>query len=241
MRQPAHGPRPRAGRAPLRGPRRRRGRQLRPHAGGVRLDDPRRRRRRRARTRARRSPPETRITAAPGELITDEAGTRYDTTNRAATFRFVGQRQPDRGLQPRRTSAGATTRSSTTRSRRPTCPPRRCSRSSRARRRSSTPSLAYGGHIFEVRAIDLAGNKDTHAGMARVVDPPAAAGHHAARHHDPLRPGPGHGADERALRVRRQRQPDSGRGARLPVPPRRRDARRASRTGRPARRRTTSR
>src|SRR5918992_3182628 len=31
--------------------------------------------------------PDTRISAAPGELITDDAGTRYDTTNRAATFR----------------------------------------------------------------------------------------------------------------------------------------------------------
>ena len=105
-------------------------------------------------------PPETRITSAPGELITDEAGTRYDTTNRAATFRFAGSDNLTAGynltyecrryheefndaLTPADMPAEAV------------LPFASCESP------ELYTGLDYGGHIFEVRAVDLAGNKDT--------------------------------------------------------------------------------
>jgi parallel beta-helix repeat protein len=114
--------------------------------------------------------PDTHITAAPGELLTDEAGTRYDTTNRAATFRFAGSDNVTAGynltyecrtyyeelndeLTPADIPAGVPFE--------PCTSPKDYS------------NLLYGGHIFEVRAIDLAGNKDvTPAWHAWWIHPP---------------------------------------------------------------------
>ncbi|WP_162605917.1 right-handed parallel beta-helix repeat-containing protein [Jiangella aurantiaca] len=101
--------------------------------------------------------PDTRITAAPGELITDAAGTRYDTTNRAASFTFTGNDNRTAGynltyecrtyydqfndhLTPADIPATAEWGSCES--------PKQYS------------NLAHGGHIFQVRAVDLVGNKD---------------------------------------------------------------------------------
>ncbi|HEV2950708.1 MAG TPA: right-handed parallel beta-helix repeat-containing protein, partial [Actinomycetota bacterium] len=103
--------------------------------------------------------PDTRITAAPGELITDVAGTRYDTTNRAATFRFTGSDNRTAGYNLRfecrtyydefndeLTPADMPSES--------VLPFEPCESG------ESYSNLAYGGHIFEVRSIDLGPNKD---------------------------------------------------------------------------------
>jgi CSLREA domain-containing protein len=101
--------------------------------------------------------PDTRITAAPGELITDAAGTRYDTTNEAATFKFTGNDNRTAGYNLRfecRTYYDQLndhlTRSDIpdTVEWGPCEPPKQYS------------NLPHGGHIFEVRSIDLVGNKD---------------------------------------------------------------------------------
>ena len=103
--------------------------------------------------------PDTRITSAPGELITDDAGTRYDTTNRNATFRFTGSDNLTAGYNLAyecRTyfeefNDALTPADMPSELDRPFTP---CE--------SPKPytGLEYGGHIFEVRAIDRGGNKD---------------------------------------------------------------------------------
>ncbi|HEV3378728.1 MAG TPA: right-handed parallel beta-helix repeat-containing protein, partial [Thermoleophilaceae bacterium] len=108
--------------------------------------------------------PETRITAAPGELITDEAGTRYDTTNHSATFKFTGSDNLTSGynlayecrlyydefndeLTPADIPDGSD----------PAKPEPQWESCTSPKLYSD---LEYGGHIFEARAVDLAGNKD---------------------------------------------------------------------------------
>ncbi|WP_165821285.1 right-handed parallel beta-helix repeat-containing protein [Nocardioides gansuensis] len=116
--------------------------------------------------------PDTRITAAPGELITDVAGTRYDTTNRAATFKFNGIDNRTAGynltfecrthydefndhLTPADMPSEAVLPFE------PCVSPEQYS------------DLRYGGHIFEVRSIDLGGNRDvTPASHTWWIHPP---------------------------------------------------------------------
>jgi parallel beta-helix repeat protein len=116
--------------------------------------------------------PETRISAAPGELITDDAGTRYDTTNRAATLRFAGSDNLTAGynlvyecrLYYDEFNDSLTPADMPPEAELPFGP---CTSP------KHYPSLEYGGHIFEVRAVDLAGNEDvTPAWHAWWIHPP---------------------------------------------------------------------
>ncbi len=103
--------------------------------------------------------PDTRITAAPGELVTDVAGTRFDTTNRAATLKFNGIDNRTAGynltfecrvhydeFNDHLTQADIP--SEQVLPFEPCVSPEQYS------------DLRYGGHIFEVRSIDLGGNRD---------------------------------------------------------------------------------
>ncbi len=117
--------------------------------------------------------PDTRITAAPGELLTDEAGTRYDTTNRNATFKFTGSDNLTAGynlayecrhyyeeLNDELTQADVSALTV-----QPAWEP--CASP------TQYTNLEYGGHIFEVRSIDRGGNTDvTAAWHAWWIHPP---------------------------------------------------------------------
>ncbi|MDZ5622522.1 right-handed parallel beta-helix repeat-containing protein [Nocardioides sp. HM23] len=102
--------------------------------------------------------PDTRITAAPGELITDAAGTRYDTTNQAATFKFTGSDNLTAGYNLRyecRTYFDEFNDELT-----PADIPETLEWGSCGSPKSYA-NLAHGGHIFQVRSVDLVANKDT--------------------------------------------------------------------------------
>ena len=139
-------------------------------------------------------PPTTRITSAPGELITDEAGTRFGTTNESAKFAFTGNdnltagynlalRVPQVPRHPQRRAE-------------PADMPEQTRRWSRA---VSGAVLRPGLRRPHRRgARGRPGRQQGHdPGVARLVDPAAAARHDAPGHRDRLRAGPDDRADER--------------------------------------------
>ncbi|SDU18316.1 parallel beta-helix repeat (two copies) [Jiangella alkaliphila] len=101
--------------------------------------------------------PNTRITEAPGELVTDEAGTRYDTTNQAATFAFTGN--DNRTAGENLTFECRTYHEEFNDELTPEDIPGTVEWGP-CESPKQYAGLAHGGHIFQVRAVDLVGHKD---------------------------------------------------------------------------------